>query len=65
VVTDSGFTDSGHWNLTSSGFSFAPSIARVRARRGKTTWQLRASTFQCETGLGFGVAHQDDADKGT
>jgi autotransporter adhesin len=36
----------------------ATASAPMPSAPGKTTWQLRASTFQGETGLGFGVAHR-------
>ena len=36
----------------------ATASAPMPSAPGKTTWQVRASTFQGEAGFGFGVAHR-------
>jgi autotransporter adhesin len=36
----------------------ATASAPMPSAPGKTTWQVRASTFQSEYGLGFGFAHR-------
>jgi len=36
----------------------ATASAPMPSAGGRTTWQARVSTFQSETGLGFGFAHR-------